>query len=118
MKTMNLIKVKVVDEDAVVISKRDSDRLLTYARLLESSLIRMGHSPSLLIEEVYKQFNPTPPVQEPTNFGAIVEATHAGTKDLFFNDGTNNVPWVARQLQVNCFWDELINPVVISEGLK
>ena len=117
MKTMNLIKVKVVDEDAVVISKRDSDRLLTYARLLESSLIRMGHSPSLLIEEVYKQFNPTPPVTEPKGFGAIVEAhTDMIARQRFV---LIEKIWYSENMvfAVKDF-NKFINPTILSEGLK
>ena len=59
-----------------------------------------------------------PKVGEPKNFGAIVEATYNGARGLFFNDGTKTVPWCARNESANCFWDELINPTIKSEGLE
>ena len=59
-----------------------------------------------------------PKVGEPKNFGAIVEANYNGARGLFFNDGTKTVPWCARNESANCFWDELINPIIISEGVE
>lgn len=71
---------------------------------------------SLYAEDWDEVLNPK--VVEPKNFGAIVEATYNGARGLFFNDGTKTVPWCARNESANCFWDELINPIIISEGVE
>ena len=62
-----------------------------------------------------------PPVAEPKNFGAIVEAwdydpiTNKREKAHFFNNGGD---WILRNTLYNFDWSDLINPTIISEGVE
>ena len=62
-----------------------------------------------------------PPVTEPKNFGAIVEAQYFGynsekyLKARFFNNGRD---WILEGTLNNFAWSDLNNPTIISEGVE
>ena len=61
----------------------------------------------------------TPPLSAPKNFGAVVEASSYGTtpkRQKWMRDGKGI--WQAEDGTWTLNWSDLINPVVISEGLK
>ena len=60
-----------------------------------------------------------PKVEEPKNFGAIVEASSYGTdtkRQKWMRDGKGT--WRSEDGTWTLNWRDLINPVVISEGQK
>ena len=91
----NLRKAKVVDEDC-------QDESHTF------------------VNDTCKYCGQNIPVTEPKNFGAIVEAwyesiTNKYEKAHFFNNGGN---WILRNTLYNFDWSDLINPIIISEGIE
>ena len=57
------------------------------------------------------------PMKEPTNFGAIVEASAKGDVPKQFWIKVNDFQWQPQHLGFSRRWDELINPVLKSEGV-
>ena len=112
----NLRKVKVVDEDAITISKK------LWGWINSSDVIyEKGWRIRERISSENPQLNTTPPVTEPKNFGAIVEAQYFGynsekyLKARFFNNGRD---WILEGTLNNFAWSDLINPIIISEGVE
>jgi len=121
----NLHKVKAVDEDAVVIEKDviHFDKFLNEVIEVSGSNYDFDYTKSQKVHEcaMYLQYKiyPTPPVTEPTGFGAIVEAqvseinkpqrlVHSGHGFWILEGGTER----------SFTWDRLTNPVVISKGVS
>ena len=112
----NLRKVKMVDEDAVVIDLKK----IPDARLKAQNthwILRNQEYEASLIGEVLNQL--TPPVTEPKNFGAIVEANYPkvgiGRRHKFVRNGRD---WICENTLYNFDWSDLINPSIISEGVE
>jgi len=117
----NLRKVKVVDEDAVVIDLKKIPNARLKAQNTYEILRDQGYEATLICE-VLKQL--TPPIIEPKNFGAIVEASHKGTLSLgrikwarLRVEGYRDEWWSDKNLGSAC-WSDLINPTIISEGVE
>ena len=58
---------------------------------------------------------------EPKGFGAIVEAEWNGSRERFFKNGSPFVDenWTREGQYANKIgWSDLINPTILSEGLK
>ena len=127
-KVTNLRKVKVVDEDAIVltgITKAEliwfTDGLNTTGSLNHGAFPRQFES---IKERISRQLDPTPPITEPKNFGAIVEASHKGTLSLgrikwvrLRVEGYRDEWWSDKNMGSAC-WSDLNNPTIISEGVE
>ena len=57
------------------------------------------------------------PMMEPTNFGAVVEASARGDVPKQFWIKINDLQWQPQHPGFLRRWDELINPILISEGV-
>jgi len=124
----DLHKVKVVDADAITISRN------LWLEIQEPNPGSVGwqHAFRWMVKEIKKE-NPqlTPPVTEPTGFGAVVEAEakhYEGERTRFVRVTLGSQPnWFCdtirqkagdREQVIRYYWSDLINPVVISEGQK
>lgn len=115
-----LRKVKVVDEDALVIGKvgdlYERQQFTSYGTLISTYKVMTLLS--------------TPPITEPKNFEAIVEADLEGN---FSISGTKAMPdvkgrklykrnsdgsWQLVNTNLTTWWKWLINPTIISEGVE
>jgi len=114
----NLRPAKVADADAVTISKE-------FWGWINSSDVAYE------ISSENPQLNTTPPVTEPTGFGAVVEAEakhYEGERTRFVRATLGSQPnWFCdtirqkvgdREQVIRYYWSDLINPVVISEGVR
>jgi len=121
----NLRPAKVVDKDAVVIDRAKFGHLFSKITIqsnpdaYDNKKIVM---PAELANEIYENFYPKPPVTEPKGFGAIVEA-ETNYADSGIISGILIMKWVfdGQQWHSNGYtrsWQDLINPTILSEGLK
>ena len=115
----NLRKVKVVDEDAVVLTE-----VLSAQSYVTSS---DGKSVKWWVEGWAKDYDPAPPVTEPKNFGAIVEAKAISqlyipnnyritTQPYLWSKGEEK--WHLINTHYIAEWSQFINPIIISEGVE
>ena len=109
----NLRPAKVVDKDAVVIEINRADRLFLHEVPLQAW--RQSGSVDRIHKQLIQQV-PTPPVTEPKGFGAIVEAE-------VYDADSGIMKWVfdGQRWHSNGYtrsWQNLINPTILSEGLK
>jgi len=115
----NLRLAKVVDKDAVVISQKLFEKLLQISTNNQFNEISDGGLWQWLHEIRNENPHLTPPVTEPKGFGAIVEADyepkHHGKHGKFIFNG---VDWILEGTLYNYGWSDLINPTILSEGLK
>ena len=115
----NLRPAKVVDKDAVVIDEatlRDIKGLIVEAKSYGEGDL-WG-----IVKRISASLFPTPPVTEPKRFGAIVEA-ETNYADSGIISGILIMKWVfdGQQWHSNGYtrsWQDLINPTILSEGLK
>ena len=110
----NLRKVKVVDVDAVVIDLSEYDRTNVDTAMKS---IALPTPLAEIIAKIYYAITLTPPVLEPTGFGAIVKADMSSdqNRQMF----VKNLLWFRKDDPERGFlWNSLQNPVVISEGQK
>ena len=113
---------RVVEADAVVLSEL-SLQAVQKQDICASHDCNTCICPQLIEVEkrVVAQLTPTPPVTEPKNFGAVVEAQYFGynsekyLKARFFNNGRD---WILEGTLNNFAWSDLINPTIISEGVE
>ena len=113
---------KVVDADAAVIEKDviHFDKFLNEVIEVSGSNYDFNYTKSQKVHEcaMYLQAKiyPSPPVTEPTGFGAIVEAhtkKYLRQQWVRINENTWETATMWR-----ASWSDLINPVVVSEGQK
>ena len=115
----NLRKAKVVDEDAVVLTE-----VLRAQSYVTSS---DGKSVKWWVEGWAKDYDPAPPVTEPKNFGAIVEAKAISqlyipnnyritTQPYLWSKGEEK--WHLINTHYIAEWSQFINPIIISEGVE
>ena len=112
----NLRKVKMVDEDAITISKE-------LWGWINSSDVAYGNGWRIgeRISSENPQLNTIPPVTEPKNFGAIVEAetpSWANRRKFVKLMGVDDPIWFGEKEQSYFIWSDLINPIIISEGVE
>ena len=109
----DLHKVKVVNESAIAIE----EVLSCMSYQVNSDGTKFKYK----IEGFAVDWEPSPKVTEPTGFGAIVEA-----ETKFYQDETlewqltitkSRDKWMNKYQSFAC-WSDLINPVVISEGVS
>ena len=130
----DLRKVKVVDEDAVVFDKEVLDH---WRNLLSEKKWNQ------LLDSVKLEIDPTPPVTEPKNFGAIVEAQvminqvypawiPPHPKPPVETNYSRPVRWLRNpatglwssepcdhlRISYTRKWSELINPTIIPKGVE
>jgi len=114
----NLRPAKVVDADAVVIELEIKARIVQQSKMLLHDLAPGSHQHDSA-KKIIAALCPTPPVTEPKAFGAIVEADyepkHHGKHGKFIFNG---VDWILEGTLYNYGWSDLINPTILSEGLK
>ena len=133
-KVTNLREVKVVDEDAVVFDKKVIDH---WKNLFSEKEWNQ------LLDSVKLEIDPTPPVTEPKNFGAIVEAQvminqvypawiPPHPKPPVETNYSKPVRWLRNpvtglwssepcdhlRISYTRKWGELHNPTIISEGVE
>jgi len=101
---------KVVDKDAMVIDIEIKAKIVQQSKMLLHELAPGSHQHDIA-KRIIAALYPTPPVTEPKGFGAIVEADHG--KFIF-----NGVDWILEGTLYNYGWKDLINPIILSEGLK
>ena len=100
----NLRKAKVVDEDAIV---------------LDPHLLVKGLTDGEFYTYVLK--TKPKPITEPKNFGAIVEAetaNWANRRKFVKLMGVDDPIWFGEKEQSYFIWSDLINPIIISEGVE
>ena len=133
----DLRPAKVVDADAVVIEKDviHFDKFLNEVIEVSGSNYDFNYTKSQKVHEcaMYLQYKiyPTPPVTEPTGFGAIVEAEakhYEGERTRFVRATLGSQPnWFCdtirqkvgdREQVIRYYWSDLTNPAVISEGVR
>ena len=123
-KVTNLRKVKVVDEDAITISKAEVDEITsmtiqTKPQSCAEEAIGFYRAKDTILRILRHSV-----VTEPKNFGAIVEA-----ECRFIIDGKSRFQfvrhadgsWYANVANTNNtrqVWSDLINPTIISEGVE
>ena len=110
----NLRPAKVVDEDAITISRS----LWLEIQVPNEGSESWQNAFRWMVRQI-KSENPqlSPPVTEPTGFGAIVEADRSSdqNRQMF----VKNLFWFRKDDPERGFlWNSLQNPVVISEGQK
>ena len=120
----DLQEAKAVPLDAVVITKLSFLRLTDDSGITDtftSAEYRRGLTAHrLYCEQVILSENPhlvkPERMKEPTNFAAVVEARlSAGyTVCKFVFNGKH---WVSENSQSGFYWSDLINPVLVSEGV-
>ena len=118
----NLRPAKVVDKDAKVMLDFTRDEFRSRLMAITDNLLKkepLLHFADALYEML---FSPTKPVvTEPKGFGAIVEAGWYNIqkgiepKGRFFFNGKD---WILEGTLYNFVWRDLINPTILSEGLK
>jgi hypothetical protein len=72
-------------------------------------------------KQVKEQLHPIPPITEPKNFGAIVEAkinVHRTPKKLIRSPFKCDTGLWYDEDGNDYIWSELINPTIISEGVE
>ena len=119
----NLRKVKVVDEDDAVVSGVKADDLDFILEKAVRALPKDSKIQDQLASVRVRLQGVTPPVTEPKNFGAIVEAYFRSSKinkgaecySRFFFNGRD---WILEGTLYNFAWSDLINPTIISEGVE
>ena len=121
----NLRKVKVVDEDAVQ-ERTSADLLWVHDGKEWRTRYAMWRGKPLKTKEDWDNYYLAinPPVTEPKNFGAIVEASHKGTLSLgrikwvrLRVEGYRDEWWSDKNMGSAC-WSDLNNPTIISEGVE
>jgi len=116
----NLHKVKVVDADDIVFDDATIEEIFYFINLswVSGMFTNRDHERLGKLLNLFRE--PPKPVIEPTGFGAIVEA-----ESKFYRDETlewqltitkSSDKWMNKYQGFAC-WSELINPVVISEGV-
>ena len=124
-KVTNLRKVKVVDEDAIVltgITKAEliwfTDGLNTTGSLNHGAFPRQFES---IKERISRQLDPTPPITEPKNFGATVEAKlslHQTPRRLIRSPFKGDTGIWYDEDGNDYVWAELIDPTIIPKGVE
>ena len=120
----DLRKVKVVDEDAVQ-ERTSADGLWVHDGKEWRTRYAMWRGKPLKTKEDWDNYYIAinPPITEPKNFGAIVEAgakkdyrtTQDLPKTLWVFDG---LYWWSQGRAEIRKWSDLINPTIISEGVE
>ena len=120
----NLRKVKVVDEDDAVVSGVKADDLDFILEKAVRALPKDSKIQDQLASVRVRLQGVTPPITEPKNFGAIVEASHKGTLSLgrikwvrLRVEGYRDEWWSDKNMGSAC-WSDLNNPTIISEGVE
>jgi len=125
----DLRPAKVVDADAVVIEKDviHFDKFLNEVIEVSGSNYDFNYTKSQKVHEcaMYLQYKiyPTPPVTEPTGFGAVVEAGFKTFPEKYRKRWVSTptcqgtLIWNSEDCAMQP-WENLINPVVISEGVS
>ena len=118
----NLRKVKVVDEDAVQ-ERTSADLLWVHDGKEWRTRYAMWRGKPLKTKEDWDNYYlaTNPPVTEPKNFGAIVEAetaNWANRRKFVKLMGVDDPIWFGEKEQSYFIWSDLINPIIISEGVE
>ena len=118
----NLRKVKVVDEDAVQ-ERTSADLLWVHDGKEWRTRYAMWRGKPLKTKEDWDNYYlaTNPPVIEPKNFGAIVEAetaNWANRRKFVKLMGVDDPIWFGEKEQSYFIWSDLINPTIISEGVE
>ena len=113
-KVTNLRKAKVVDEDAITVSR---SLWLEIQEPNDGSESWQNAFRWMVRQIKYENPQLSPPITEPKNFGAVVEAQYwrATLRARFVFNGSD---WVREGTLENYGWLELINPIIISEGVE
>jgi hypothetical protein len=123
-KSRELSKAWYASRDTAWYAARDADLAILVKDKITAEQFKILTSPwtscglSLYAEDWDEVLSP--PVTEPKGFGAIVEAwyetfTNKREKAHFFNNGGD---WILRNTLYNSDWSDLINPIIISEGIE
>ena len=118
----DLRKAKVVDEDAVQ-ERISADVLWVHDGKEWRTRYAMWRGKPLKTKEDWDNYYlaTNPPVTEPKNFGAIVEAetaNWANRRKFVKLMGVDDPIWFGEKEQSYFIWSDLINPTIISEGVE